>query len=73
MSDFPGGKMHIRRRMDGAVRIEFGREVIVVSPENAVKLAQALLKEAGVDTVFAEPGQTVIRPPRAGLVGGMNG
>jgi hypothetical protein len=64
MSDFPGGKIHIRRRLDGAVRIEFGREVIVVSPQNAIKLAQALLKEAGVDMVVAEPGQTVIRPPR---------
>ena len=64
MSDFPGGKIHIRRRLDGAVRIEFGREVILVSPENAVKLAQALLKEAGVDIVLAEPGQTVIRPAR---------
>lgn len=62
--DFPGGKIHIRRRVDGAVRIEFGREVILVSPDNAVRLAQALLKEAGVDMVLAEPGQTVIRPPR---------
>lgn len=62
--DFPGGKLHIRRRVDGAVRMEFGREVIVVSPQNAVALAQALLKEAGVDMVVAEPGQTVIRPPK---------
>jgi hypothetical protein len=61
--DFPGGKFHIRRRLDGAVRMEFGREVIVVSPENAIRLARALLKEAGVDMVLAEPGQTVIRPP----------
>lgn len=71
--DFQGGKMHIRRRLDGAVRIEFGSEVILVSPQNAVELAKALLKEAGVDVVFAEPGQTVIRPPRAGIVGGLNG
>ena len=64
VSDFPGGQIQIRRRVDGAVRIEFGREVIVVSPQNAVKLAQALMKEAGVEMVLAEPGQTVIRPPR---------
>jgi hypothetical protein len=64
MSDFPGGKFHIRRRVDGAVRLEFGTAVVVVSPENAVRLAQALLKEAGVEMVVAEPGQTVIRTPR---------
>lgn len=63
--DFPGGKFHIGRRMDGAVRMEFGREVIVVSPQNAIRLAQALLKQAGVEMVLAEPGQTVIRPPSA--------
>lgn len=63
MTDFPGGKLHIRRRIDGAIRMEFGREVIVVSPKNAVELARALLKEAGVEMVMAEPGQTVIRPP----------
>jgi hypothetical protein len=62
--DFPGGRFEIMRRADGAVRLAFGREVIVVSPGNAVKLAQALLKEAGVEMVIAEPGQTVIRPPR---------
>lgn len=63
MTDFPGGQMKIRRRVDGAVRMEFGREVIVVSPENAVAIAQALLKEAGVETITAQPGQTVIRAP----------
>lgn len=63
MSDFPGGKLHIRRRGDGAVRMEFGREVIVVSPQNAIEIAKALLKEAGVDIVLANPGETVIRPP----------
>ena len=63
--DFPGGQqMRLDRRVDGAVRIEFGREVIVVSPMNAVKIAQELLKLAGVQMVVAEPGQTVIRPPR---------
>jgi hypothetical protein len=64
MSDFPGGKITIGHRMDGAIRIECRPQVVVVSPDNAVKIAQALLKEAGVDIVLAEPGQTVIRPPR---------
>lgn len=45
--DFPGGVISIKRRLDGEVRIEFGREVIVVSAENAVAIAEALLKEAG--------------------------
>ena len=45
--DFPGGKINIRRRLDGAIRIEFGREIVVVSPSNAIVLAEALLKEAG--------------------------
>lgn len=62
MMDYPGGKLHIRRRVDGAVRIECP-PVMVVSPANAVAIARALLKEAGVDIVLAEPGQTVIRPP----------
>lgn len=62
--DFPGGKLHIRRRMDGAIRMEFGREVIVVEPKNAIEMAKALLQEAGIDLVIAGPGETVIRPPR---------
>jgi hypothetical protein len=62
--DFPGGKLHIQRRLDGALRMEFGREVLVFSPANAVAIARALLKEAGVEMVVAEPGQTVIRAPR---------
>ena len=68
VSDFPGGKLSIRRRIDGAVRMEFGREVLVFSPDNAVAIAKALLKEAGVEVMLAEPGQTVIRPPRMGVV-----
>lgn len=62
--DFPGGKLHIRRRVDGAIRMEFGREVMVFEPMNAIAIARALLKEAGVDVQFAEPGQTVIAPKR---------
>lgn len=47
MSDFPGGPIKISKRVDGAVRIEFGREVIVVTPHNAVKIGKALLRMAG--------------------------
>ena len=65
MIDFPGGKFTVRRRVDGAVWMEFGREVIVASPANTILMAQAMLKEAGVEVVLAEPGQTVIRAPSA--------
>jgi len=47
IEDFPGGVISIKRRLDGAVRIEFGSEVILVWPEGAVAIAEALLKEAG--------------------------
>jgi hypothetical protein len=54
--DFPGGKITIKRRLDGAVRIEFGREVILVSPANAVAIAGALLKEAGAQMKVVRAG-----------------
>ena len=55
--DFPGGKINIRRRLDGAIRIQFGREAIVVSPSNAIVLAEALLKEAGAHVKVKRLGQ----------------
>lgn len=62
--DFPGGTINVRRRADGAIRIECKPPIVVVAPETAIEIAKALLKEAGVEMVLAEPGQTVIRPPR---------
>ena len=60
--ELPGGKFTVRRRLDGAVVIECPA-LMVVRPLDAVEIAKALLKIAGVETVIAEPGQTVIRPP----------
>lgn len=64
MSTFPGGMLLIQLRVDGAIMMKFNREVIVLSPQNAVEIAKALIKVVGGEIVIAEPGQTVIRPPR---------
>lgn len=62
------GEFHVRRRLDGSVLLRLRPGEFVVSPAHAVKIARAILKEAGVEIMMAQPGQTVIRPPRAGLV-----
>lgn len=64
----PQGKFHVKRRIDGSVYFRMPPE-FVVAPVLAIQIAQAILKEVGVETIMADPGQTVIRPPR----GGMNG
>lgn len=62
MTDSNQGKIRIKRRLDGAVVVTCPPQ-FVVSPANAVEIAKALLKEAGVEAVMANPGQTIIRPP----------
>lgn len=57
------GKITIKRRIDGAVMVTCP-PFFVVSPANALEIAKALMKEAGVEVVLANPGQTVIRPPQ---------
>ena len=60
------GDFNVTRLLDGSLRFS-GPSVFVVSPAGAVQIARAILTEAGVDVIFADPGQTVIRPPaRAG-------
>ena len=60
------GDFNVTRLLDGSLRFS-GPPVFVVSPAGAVQIARAILTEAGVDVIFADPGQTVIRPPaRAG-------
>lgn len=61
------GTFRVKRRLDGAVVITCPAS-FVVPPMMAVQIAKAILKEAGVETVLAEPGQTVIRPPRANVL-----
>ena len=59
------GKFHVERHIDGRVMITCP-PVMIVAPEVAIQMARAILNHAGVETVLAEPGQTVIRPPRNG-------
>lgn len=58
----PQGEFHVKRHVSGGVYIRCPGE-FVVSPMLAVEIAKSILKQAGVETVLAEPGQTVIRPP----------
>ena len=55
---------HVDRMLDGSVKITVTSPVMVVPPDIAVQMGRALFSMAGVETVLAEPGQTVIRPPR---------
>jgi hypothetical protein len=61
------GDFNVTRLLDGSLRF-VAPPVFVVAPEIAVMIAKAILREAGIDVVFADAGQTVIRPPavRAG-------
>ena len=53
---------HVDRVLDGRVKI-MCPPVMLVPVEMAVEMARAILVMAGVEVVFADPGQTVIRPP----------
>jgi hypothetical protein len=55
------GEINVRRLLDGSVRY-LGPPCFIVSPQGAIEIARALLHEAGVEVIFADPGQTVIRP-----------
>jgi hypothetical protein len=56
------GEFNVTRLLDGSLRFSMP-PVFVVPPAVAVMIARAILQEAGVEVVFADPGQTVIRPP----------
>ena len=60
--DVSQGKFHVDRDLSGRVKIECP-PVMIVPPDVAIRMAQAILRMAGVEVVFAEPSQTVIRPP----------
>lgn len=68
MNERSQGTFHVKRRLDGAILFRMPPE-FVVAPQVAVQLAQAILKEAGVETIMANPGQTVIRPPQLKIGG----
>jgi hypothetical protein len=59
------GDFNVTRLLDGSLRFSMP-PVFVVAPAVAVMIARAILAEAGVDVIFADPGTTVIRPPGLG-------
>ena len=61
---------HVDRVLDGRVKIVCP-PVMLVPPDVAVEMARAILVMAGVEVIFADAGQTVIRPP--GVIGKGNG
>lgn len=62
--DVSQGKFKVDRQLDGRIRISCP-PLMLLPPQDALKVAMAILKICGVTTVMAEPGQTVIRPPAA--------
>ena len=56
------GDFNVTRLLDGSLRFSMP-PVFVVAPAIAVQIASAILHEAGIEVIFADPGQTVIRPP----------
>ena len=56
------GDFNVTRLLDGSLRFSMP-PCFVVSPAIAVMIAKAILQEVGCEVVFADPGQTVIRPP----------
>lgn len=64
--DVSQGRFNVRRGLDGRVHVTCP-PVMIVTPQMAVRIARAILQEAGVEVVLADPGQTVIRPPAGGL------
>lgn len=61
------GDFYVGPYIDGSIEFRMPG-YFRVSPAGAVEIAKAILKVAGVETVVAERGQTVIRPPRLGIV-----
>ena len=64
---------NVRRELDGRVRITVTAPIMLVPPEIALQIGRALFEICGGEVVFADPGQTVIAPPKARLVGNGNG
>ena len=54
-------RINIKRMLDGSVQY-LGPSAFNAPPLIAIEIARAFLHEAGVEVIFADPGQTVIRP-----------
>ena len=63
MSDYLSqGDFNVTRRLDGALVFSCPSR-FVVAPNVAVEIVKAIVHELGGEMIFADPGQTVIRPP----------
>jgi hypothetical protein len=67
VTDVSQGEFKAKKRIDGAVEISCPPH-FVVPPNIAVQIAQAILKEAGVTVILANPGETVLAPFKPRLV-----
>ncbi|HKD77904.1 MAG TPA: hypothetical protein VKB76_20525 [Ktedonobacterales bacterium] len=57
------GEFQVRKdRLTGGVRIRLNGDECVVPPAMAVRMAEAILKMAGVEVRFENPAQTILRP-----------
>jgi hypothetical protein len=54
-------KLAVERDLNGGVRITIGSQVLGLSPDEAVKMAAAILKCAGVNVEFTNKGNSIIR------------
>ena len=71
------GTINIKRTLDGLIEFtlvsepSFEVKQFIVREHVAFQIVQAILHELGGEVIFADPGQSVIRPP--GLAGNGNG
>lgn len=59
------GTFRIKKQDSGAILFNCP-PTFIVAPQHAVEIAMAILREAGVDTVMAHPGQ-IVAVPKKGL------
>ena len=63
MSDYLSqGDFNVTRRLDGALVFSCPSR-FVVAPNVAVQIVKAIIDQLGGELIFADAGQTVIRPP----------
>jgi hypothetical protein len=56
------GDFNVTRLLDGSLRFSCP-PVFVVAPNVALQIITAIVDQLGGELLFADPGQTVIRPP----------
>jgi len=69
------GEFNVRRLLDGSLQF-MCPPVFVVSAQGGLQIVRAILSELGGEVIFADPGQTIIRPPSIGgraIAGKANG